>query len=365
MHTLLDKNDAAQNTLPIIVGHQDTLLHLYLPERGEGRSFFVRSDKGHIDLPRAREGGLAGGFFAIFVPAPEANVNKNPRKVIQTEKGFEVPYAPAIDPSYANGVTITMMANLFRLEAESGGQVKIVRNVDELVYCVEHDIHAAILHFEGAEAIDPQFDALEVFYRVGLRSLGLVWSRPNIYAQGVPFKFPHSPDTGPGLSDAGRELVRACNRLGIMLDLSHLNEKGFWDVAALSDAPLVATHSNAHAICPSTRNLTDKQLDAIKASDGLVGLNFGVGDLREDGNFDLDASLDDMVRQVDYLVGRLGIDGVTLGTDFDGTHIPNVIGDAAGLPKLIDALRKHGYNDVALRKIAYENWLRVLRKTWK
>src|SRR5579863_695875 len=365
MHTLLDKNDAAQNTLPIIVGHQDTLLHLYLPERGEGRSFFVRSDKGHIDLPRAREGGLAGGFFAIFVPAPEANVNKNPRKVIQTEKGFEVPYAPAIDPSYANGVTITMMANLFRLEAESGGQVKIVRNVDELVYCVEHDIHAAILHFEGAEAIDPQFDALEVFYRAGLRSVGLVWSRPNMFAQGVQFKFPHSPDTGPGLTDAGRELVRACNRLGIMLDLSHLNERGFFDVAALSDAPLVATHSNVHAICPSTRNLTDRQLDAIKASEGLVGLNFAVYDLREDAQKDPTTPLDILVRHIDYLVERLGIDGVALGSDFDGTTIPAAIGDAAGLPNLVEALRLHGYDDAALRKIAYENWLRILRRTWK
>ncbi len=104
--------------------------------------------------------------------------------------------------------------------------------------------------------------------------MALVWSRPTVFASGVPFKFPSTPDTGPGLTEAYRALVRACNRLGIMIDLSHLNEKGFWDVAALSQAPLVATHSNAHAICPSTRNLTDKQLDAIKEFDGMVGLNF-------------------------------------------------------------------------------------------
>jgi len=357
----------AQNRLPIIVGHQDTLLHLYLPERGEGRSFFERSDKGHIDLPRAREGGLAGGFFAIFVPAPlrEADAGKRQMVVIQTKEGFEVPYAPAIDPTYARTVTIAMMANLFRLEVESHGQLKVVRTVEELEFCVAHDIHAAIMHIEGAESIDANLDTLEVFYRAGLRSLGPVWSRPNIFAQGVPFKFPHSPDTGPGLTGAGRELVRACNRLGIMLDLSHLNEKGFWDVAALSEAPLVATHSNVHAISPSTRNLTDKQLDAIKEARGLVGLNFSVGDLREDGDNNPDTSLEMMVRQIDYLAERLGIDSVTLGTDFDGTRISNIIGDATGLPKLVDALRSHGYNDEALRKIAYENWLRVLRETWK
>src|SRR6266849_6028567 len=361
------------NTLPIIVGHQDTLLHLYLPEseeggeEGEGRSFFVRSDKGHVDLPRAREGGMAGGFFAIFVPelCDECDANGRQMVVIQTENGYEIPYAPAIDPSYARGVTITMMANLFRLEAESEGQVKVVHTVEEVEYCLAHDIHIAIMHMEGAEGIDANLDTLEVFYRVGLRSLGLVWSRPNIFAQGVPFKFPHSPDTGPGLTGAGRELVHGCNRLGIMLDLSHLNEQGFWDVAALSDAPLVATHSNDHAICPSTRNLTDKQLDAIKESGGLVGLNFAVYDLREDSRKEPDTSLDIMVRHIDYLVERLGIDGVAFGSDFDGTLIPGAIGDAAGLPKLVDVLRLHGYDDVALRKIAFENWLRVLRKTWK
>jgi membrane dipeptidase len=356
-----------QDRLPIIVGHQDTLLHLYLPERGGGRNFFVRSDKGHVDLPRAQEGGLAGSFFAIFVPEPCDDCDENGKQmvVIQTANGHEVPYAAAIDPDYARGVTITMMANLFKLEAESEGQVRVVRTVEELEYCLAHDIHAAIMHIEGAEAIDADLDSLEVFYRVGLRSVGLVWSRPNIFAQGVPFKFPHSPDTGPGLTGAGRELVRACNRLGIMLDLSHLNEQGFFDVAALSDAPLVATHSNVHAICPSTRNLTDKQLDAIKESQGLVGLNFAVYDLREDSQKDPDTSLEVLVRHIDYLVERIGIDSVVLGSDFDGTVIPSAIGDAAGLPNLVDTLRLHGYNDAALRKIAYENWLRVLRKTWK
>jgi len=354
-----------ENTLPIFVGHNDTLLHLYLPERGEGRTFFIRSEKGHIDLPRAREGGLAGGFFAVFVP-PEPSVHLVTRvELPMTSAGYQVPLPPPLELAYAQRVAIAIVASLFRLEAESEGQVKVVRKVDELVRCLNEDILAAVLHFEGAEAIDPELDALEVFYQAGLRSLGLVWSRPNAFAQGVPFRFPHSPDTGPGLTDAGRELVRACNRLGIMLDLSHLNEQGFWDVAGLSDAPLVATHSNVHAICPSTRNLTDKELDAIKESEGIVGLNFGVHDLREDGKNDPDTPLEILVRHIDYLVDRLGIDCVGLGTDFDGTRIPQEIGDVTGLPKLVAALREHGYDDTALRKIAYENWIRVLRKTWK
>ena len=353
------------NTLPIIVGHTDTLLNLFLPERGGGRTFFTRSDKGHIDLPRAREGGLGGGFFAVFVPPDPSMPHVTESDLIITRTGYEMPMASALDLSYAQPVTIAITASLFRLEAASEGQVKVLRTVDELVTCLREGVLAAILHFEGAEAIDPGLDALEIFYQAGLRSLGIVWSRPNAFARGVPFKFPHSPDTGPGLTDAGRELVRACNRLGVMLDLSHLNEQGFWDVAKLSDAPLVATHSNAHALCPSTRNLTDKQLDAIKESEGIVGLNFSVNDLRQDGRNDPDIPLDLMVRHIDYLVEHLGIDCVGLGSDFDGARIPQEIGDVTGLPKLISALREHDYDDASLRKLAYENWIRVLNKTWK
>jgi membrane dipeptidase len=353
------------STLPIFVGHNDTLLDLYLPERGGERTFFSRSDKGHIDLPRAREGGLGGGFFAIFVPPDPSQPQLTESDLVITETGYEMPMSPALEMSYAQQVTMAITASLFRLEAESKGQVKVVRSTGELVTCLRKGVLAAILHFEGAEAIDPGLDALEVFYQAGLRSLGIVWSRPNAFAHGVPFKFPHSPDTGPGLTDAGRELVRACNRLGIMLDLSHLNEQGFWDVAEFSEAPLVATHSNAHALCPTTRNLTDKQLEAIKESEGMVGLNFAVTDLREDGRNNSDTSLDVLVRHLDYLVEQLGIDCVGMGSDFDGATIPREMRDVTGLPKLVTALRQHGYDDAALRKLAYENWVRVLNKTWK
>ncbi|HEU5230638.1 MAG TPA: dipeptidase [Ktedonobacteraceae bacterium] len=350
---------------PIFDGHNDTLLHLHFPERGSGRSFFVESEKGHLDLPRARKGGFGGGFFAIFPPDPaQAQFMKN--NFALREKGYEVLPYPALDPVYAQHITIAIAARLFRLEAESQGQLKVVRTADELAHCLQAGILAAILHFEGAEAIDPELDALEVFYQAGLRSLGIVWSRSNAFGHGVPFKFPHSPDTGPGLTEVGKALVQACNRLGIMLDLSHLNEQGFWDVARLSDAPLVATHTCVHAICPSTRNLTDKQLDAIKASEGMVGLNFEVSNLREDGLRDANTPLAVMVRQIDHLVERVGIDGVGFGSDFDGgITVCQEIGDVTGLPKLLAALREHGYDDVALRKLAHENWLRVLRKTWK
>ena len=344
-------------TVPIFDGHNDTLLKLASFKGEGGRSFFVRNQEGHLDLPRAREGGFAGGMFAICLPSDPGTA--------ATGTSDEAGMSPACDPGYAQRFTISAIAGLLRLEAQSGGQVKVVRRSDELIACLRQGVLAVVLHFEGAEAIDPALDGLYVFYEVGLRSLGIVWSRPNVFGHGVPFRFPHSPDTGPGLTDAGLELVRAGNRLGVMIDLAHLNERGFWDVARLSDAPLVSTHSCAHALCPSTRNLTDKQLDAIGESGGVVGVNFHVAFLRSDGQPDADTPLTEIVRHVDYIADRIGIDHVAFGSDFDGAVMPTELGDGSGLPKLVTALRNVGYDDAALRKVTHENWMRILQETWK
>jgi membrane dipeptidase len=282
-----------------------------------------------------------------------------------TEDGYEVADAPPLDPVYARETADDLAAILFKTETESGGQLKVARTVEELESCLRDGVLAAVLHFEGAENLGPDPGALEDLYEAGLRSLGLVWSRPNAYGQGVPFRFPASPDTGSGLTEAGRELVRECNRLGLLLDLSHLNERGFWDVAEITEVPLVATHSNAHALCPTTRNLTERQLDAIRDSDGIVGVNFAVGFLREDGKDEEDTSIETVVSHVDYLVERIGVERVGFGSDFDGAKVPLEIGDASGLPKLLEALRERGYDDAALKKLAHENWVRVLRATWR
>lgn len=347
--------------IPVYDGHNDTVLNL----RATGRSFFDRGAQGHIDLPRAREGGLAGGVFAVFVPdlatLPAAGAASDPGGMSERVAAGTLP--PPVPFAAAQPYAMAELARLLRLEAESGGAVKVVRTAAELRRCLAEGIFAVQLHLEGAEAIDPGLDALEVFHAAGLRSLGIVWSRPNAFAHGVPFGT-SSPDTGPGLTEAGKALVRACNRLRIMLDLSHLNEQGFWDVAALSDAPLVATHSNAHALCPTSRNLTDRQLDAIRESGGMVGVNFHVGFLRPDGERDPDTSLEIVADHVDYLVERLGPDKVGFGSDFDGATMPAPLGDAAGLPRLMETLQARGYDDAKLALLAHENWLRVLERTW-
>jgi membrane dipeptidase len=345
--------------LPVFDGHNDALLRLAMQKQGEQRSFLERADTGHLDLPRAREGGFAGGMFALFVPSKR----KREQKPEQTEKGYDVPLPEPPKLAEAQRTTLNMAANLFRIEAASDGALKVVRNTSELRDCIGNGTLAAVLHIEGCEAIDPELDMLEVLYQAGLRSIGIVWSRSNVFGHGVPFRYPSSPDIGPGLTEAGERLVKACNQLGIMVDVSHLNEKGFWDVVRISDRPIVASHSNAHALCPVSRNLTDDQLRAIRDSGGLAGVNFAVSFLRRDGNNNADTPLETVVEHVDYLVEHLGEDGVGFGSDFDGATMPKDIGDAAGLPRLVDALRQR-YDDATLRKLCTENWLRVLDATW-
>ncbi|MDN5697052.1 MAG: dipeptidase [Rubrobacter sp.] len=343
-----------QDTFPVIFdGHNDVLERLGGPDGGGPDAFFERGDSGHLDLPRAKEGGFGGGFFAVWVPTPEEQKPDVPGKVHS-----------ALDTAYALRNSTAAAAMLFKIEDRSDGRLRIVRTASELRKCLDTKIMPAILHMEGADAIDTDLDTLYLLYRAGLRSLGLVWGRENAFANGVPSRFQGSADTGPGLTEAGRDLVRACNDLGVMLDVSHLNERGFWDVEKLTNAPLVASHSNAHTLCPSTRNLTDPQLDAIAASNGMVGLNFGVHLIREDGVSDKNTPLQAMVKQIEYLVDRVGISRVGFGSDFDGIPISWEIGDVSGLPRLMSALRERGYDEQALRKIAHENWLRVLHQTW-
>jgi len=344
---------------PIFDGHNDTILEIL-----RGRNFFEKSDKGHIDLPRAQKGGLGGGFFAVFVPSPRPmagwpGLNSNP------DGSYHIPLPDPLEHRYARDFATKALRKLFALETDSKGAVKIVRTADELAQCLDDGTFAMILHFEGVEAIDTNLDSLHVFYQAGLRSVGITWSRPNAFGYGVPFAFPLGPDTGPGLTDAGKALVKECNQLGIMIDLSHLNEKGFWDVAELSNAPLVATHSNAHALAATPRNLTDKQLDAVKESGGIVGINYHIGFLRKDGRSDQETSYAEIVRHAAYIADRIGIDHVGLGSDFDGATMPQDLKDAAGLPKLMDALKEHGFDKKALKKIAHGNWVRVLKKTWR
>jgi membrane dipeptidase len=353
--------------IPIFDGHNDALLRLHRNAGANAVAAFLQGeDKGHLDLPKARKGGFAGGMFAMFVPSPKRKERTASEATPQTADSVigSDPEPPALDIAEAQRVTVAMTALLYRIERESERRLRVCRTIGDIESCLADDALAAVLHIEGAEAIDANFELLDVLYEAGLRSLGPVWSRPNAFGHGVPFQCPSSPDTGPGLTDLGKALIGACNRLRILIDLSHLNERGFWDVAALSNAPLVATHSNAHALSPHSRNLTDRQLAAIRDSGGLAGVNFATSFLRPDGRHDKATPIDVVLQHFEYLIDRLGEDGVAFGSDFDGAMIPAEIGDAAGLQILVQAMRQRQFGEPLIEKLCWRNWLRVLGQTW-
>ena len=344
---------------PIFDGHNDTLLRL-LSCTDPVASFQDGAGQGQLDLALARKGDLAGGLFACFVPPA------GPRDAgfSLTANGYtvEMPHPPGL--AEARQQTDTMIACAHRLEAELPGQAAVCRDVAAIRRCLADGVLAMVLHLEGAEAIDGDLDGLEAYYRAGVRSIGPVWSRANRFGTGVPFRYPGTPELGPGLSVAGLALVRACDELGIMLDVSHLNAAGFRDLARTSRRPLVATHSNVHAICPVPRNLLDDQLRAIRDSGGLVGVSLSVSELRPDGHNEADTLLAIVLRHIEHLLEILGPEGVAIGSDLDGALLPTEIGDASGLGKLVTAMANQGYDPDLLRKLCRENWLHVLGRCW-
>ena len=329
----------------IFDGHNDVLLRLWMAGDGRGDGFVNGMDT-HIDAIKAKQGGLAGGFFAMFTPQQDTSG----KAILGTDP---IAMDTALTATHA-------MMDIFNALATRKDGLRACRNSQEVKTAMDEGVMAGILHIEGAEAIAPDLGNLQQFYDQGLRSIGPVWSRSNDFGHGVPFDFPGSPDQGPGLTEAGKALVRACDDLGIMLDLSHLNEAGFWDIARLTDRPLVATHSNVHALSPSPRNLTDPQLAAVAESGGLVGLNFAAGFLRDDGQKSPNTPVSILIDHLSYLLDHLGEDGVALGSDFDGAIIPSAIGDASGLPQLVRAMQDAEYGDRLIAKICHENWLKMI-----
>jgi membrane dipeptidase len=347
--------------IPVFDGHNDALT------RDDHARLATGRDGGHLDLPRMRAGGIRGGIFAVFTPS--ADENEVP--VERSDGVIEFEMAGPVEHPVAAAFAAAAAGRLAGLER--AGAVVVARGVADLDAALADGAPpddaagppVAVLHLEGAEAIDPGLEALPLWYAAGLRSLGPVWSRPNAFAHGVPFVFPSSPDTGPGLTDAGAALVQACASLGILVDLSHLNEAGFWDVARLGVGPLVASHSAAHALCGASRNLTDAQLDAVGESGGLVGIVFACPFLRPDFADNPDTPIALIAQHAAYIAERIGVAHVALGSDFDGATIPSAVGDAAGMPRVLDALRAVGFSATEVEAIAWRNWRRVLAAWWK
>jgi membrane dipeptidase len=337
-------------------GHNDALGKLQTAGDSAERFLTGLPDR-DVDLPRARAGGLAGGLFAVNPPSPSSDVTT-------TDTLWEMSYADPVEHAEAAAFALGAIGRAHALAAASDGAVAVVTDAAGLDRCRADGALAMVLHLEGAEPIDRELAALDAWHAAGVRSLGLVWSRPSAFGHGVPFRYPASPDIGPGLTDAGKALVRRCAERGILVDVSHLNAAGFADVARLGAAPVVASHCACHALCPASRNLTDEQLREIGRSEGLVGMVFAAPFIRADGHDDPDTPLSTLVAHVRHAAAVAGIEHVALGSDFDGATMPAPLADVARLPRLLQALRDDGFSAADVQRIAWGNWRRVLGRAW-
>lgn len=311
----------------IFDGHCDTILQVLDKKRTLGK----RAKDGHIDLPRLLEGGVTAQVFAIFL---------------------EDEYLPASAVKQTLRVLDTLYSELqdnpdtFML-AMRGADIEQAKKTGKV---------AAVVGCEGAEALEGDLAVLRMFYRLGVRLLTVTWSRRNQAADGA-----YESRTGGGLTNFGVQLVEECNRLGILLDVSHVAAAGVRDVLELSTQPVIASHSNAYALCHSVRNLSDEQLVALAAKGGVVGVTFVPSFITDGGK---EASLERLLDHVDHIVHVAGIDHVGLGSDFDGFGPPAPAGleDVTRMPALTAGLVSRGYSESDVRKILGGNFLRVFRQ---
>jgi membrane dipeptidase len=311
----------------VVDTHCDTILAMVRGERRLG----IASDKGHLDLPRLRQGGVGAQFFAVYI---------------------EPQYKPDLGLERALEVMDVFFAEL---EA-SPDQVELARGVADIRRLHAAGKIAAVLAIEGGEAIGSNLSNLRILYRLGVRSMGLVWNQRNLIADGVGER-----RTGGGLSNFGVEVVHEMNRLGMAVDVSHLSDPGFWHVAEVCLGPFLATHSNARAVCDHPRNLTDDQIKALARSGGVMGLNFAPAFVSAQ-----QASLDGLLDHLDHIVALVGPDHVGLGSDFDGiSHTPEGLPDVTAMPRITEGLVSRGYSDEQVLQFLGGNHLRVLEEVWR
>lgn len=314
----------------VIDAHCDTLMSLtgrsMNKEENKYRDFLVDNPGVHIDLPKLSRGHVACQFMAIFLE----------------------------DEQLSNATTEAMlMIDAFdRVQKDAKGAFFLAANASDVRRAISEKKVSALLSIEGAEALGDSMDSLDAFYGRGVRAIGLTWNRRNAFGRG------QRAEGSDGLSPLGKQLVEKMQGMHMLVDVAHLSEEGFWEVADLVKGPFIASHANARAVCDHMRNLSDKQIRAIAEHGGAIGCVFVPSFVTKNPN---DCSLEALLQHVDRIVKVGGIDSCAMGSDFDGFHPieAKVIADAGEFDVIYEALRARGYSHADAQKILGGNWLRV------
>ena len=346
----------------IFDGHNDLLTRLWLSSAKDPVHEFLHGTlPGHLDLKRCRQAQWMGGLFSIFLPPFSYLQKHHPEKIKDST-------ATDFSPEQIIEICTAQLEIAQQLQLSAEGKIQICTSLAQIESCFQHQQLAIVLHLEGAEVLACDPTLLERFYEKGLRSIGPLWNRKSLFGDGLNAAFPHSPDTGLGLTEQGKELVGTCASKGMLVDVSHMNERAFWDTAEILESfhqPIVATHSNVHALCAQARNLTDSQLQAIQQSHGMVGINFDVAFLRNDGQRDPNTSIDTIIDHLSYSLEHLGEDHVGFGSDFDGCLLPETLPGVSFMPLLLERMQQRHFSNSVIEKISYRNWFNILNQIWK
>lgn len=312
------------SNLKFVDCHCDTIVEVAKGERSLGE----KSPLGHIDIPRLLEAGIAVQFFALYI---------------------EAEYKPLL----ALERTLELMDVFYRELAQNPAQVELIEKFSDIEDILNRGKVAALLTIEGGEAVQESLFLLRTLYRLGVRGITLTWNQRNAIADGA--------GEGPlgGLSSFGREVVKEMNSLGMVIDVSHINRAGFFDVVNSSSKPVLASHSNARALCDHPRNLDDQQLKLLADKGGVVGVTFVPDFLVPKGKkADIEAVADHM----DYIKNLIGVDYIGMGSDFDGVDfLPEGLEDVTKVPNLVPVLAHRGYTDTELEKVFGGNVFRLLK----
>lgn len=286
----------------------------------------------HVDLERMLKKNKHVQFFAAFIE-------------------------PAYCQAYAMKRAVQILDRFYHEVNMYNYSIMLCCNYNDILNALEKGKAAALLSIEGGEALQGDLAALRVFYKLGVKSICLTWNYRNEIADGVK-----DGASGGGLTHFGREVIKEMNSLGMLVDLSHIAEKGFWDVMELTNSPVIVSHSNAKKVCNHPRNLTDAQIDAVKRNGGVIGINLYPHFLSDTGK----ASLADVIKHIEYISGLTGCDYIGLGTDFDGIEsTPSDIKGIEDVEIVFNELLKLNYPQDYVEKIAGFNFLRVIKDVIK